>query len=31
MPFIYLEIVLEALIKGMGKQNFSSLNYLADM
>lgn len=30
VPFIYLEIVLEALIKGMGKQNFSSLNYLAE-
>ncbi len=30
VPFIYLEIVLEALIKGMGKQGFSSLNYLAE-
>lgn len=30
VPFIYLEIVLEALIKGMGQQNFSSLNYLAE-
>ena len=30
VPFIYLEIVLEALIKGMGRQNFSSLNYLAE-
>ena len=30
VPFIYLEIVSEALIKGMGKQNFSSLNYLAE-
>ena len=30
VPFIYLEIVLEALLKGMGKQNFSSLNYLAE-
>lgn len=30
VPFIYLEIVLEALIKGMGNQNFSSLNYLAE-
>ncbi len=30
VPFIYLEIVLEALIKGMGKQNFSSWNYLAE-
>ncbi len=30
VPFIYLEIILEALIKGMGRQNFSSLNYLAE-
>lgn len=30
VPFIYLEIVLEALIKGMGLQGFSSLNYLAE-
>ncbi|MCD7958263.1 MAG: oligosaccharide flippase family protein [Ruminococcus sp.] len=30
VPFIYLEIVLEALIKGMGRQNFSSLNYLTE-
>ena len=30
VPFIYLEIVLEALIKGMGLQAFSSLNYLAE-
>lgn len=30
IPFIYLEIVLEALIKGMGLQGFSSLNYLAE-
>lgn len=30
VPFIYLEIVLEALIKGMGMQGFSSLNYLAE-
>lgn len=30
VPFIYLEIVLEALIKGMGLQTFSSLNYLAE-
>jgi stage V sporulation protein B len=30
VPFIYLEIVLEALIKGMGLQSFSSLNYLAE-
>lgn len=30
VPFIYLEIVLEALIKGMGLQAFSSLNYLSE-
>lgn len=30
VPFIYLEIVLEALIKGMGLQGFSSLNYTAE-
>lgn len=30
VPFIYLEIVLESLIKGMGAQGFSSLNYLAE-
>ncbi len=30
VPFIYLEIILEALIKGMGQQRFSSLNYLME-
>ncbi len=30
IPFIYLEIILEAMIKGMGLQGFSSLNYLAE-
>lgn len=30
VPFIYLEIVLEAIIKGLGLQGFSSLNYLAE-
>lgn len=30
VPFIYMEIVLEAMIKGMGMQGFSSLNYLAE-
>lgn len=30
VPFIYLEIILEAMIKGMGLQGFSSLNYLAE-
>jgi len=30
VPFIYMEIVLESMIKGMGLQSFSSLNYLAE-
>lgn len=30
VPFIYLEIVLESIIKGMGAQAFSSLNYLCE-
>lgn len=30
VPFIYMEIILEAMIKGMGQQAFSSLNYLAE-
>ncbi|WP_037270709.1 oligosaccharide flippase family protein [Ruminococcus flavefaciens] len=30
IPFIYMEIVLEAIIKGMGLQGFSSMNYLAE-
>ncbi len=30
VPFIYMEIVLEAIIKGMGEQGFSSVNYLAE-
>lgn len=30
VPFIYLEIVLEAMIKGMGLQGFSSINYLVE-
>lgn len=30
IPFIYMEIVLEAVIKGMGMQSFSSFNYLAE-
>ncbi|WP_303789074.1 polysaccharide biosynthesis C-terminal domain-containing protein [Ruminococcus flavefaciens] len=30
VPFIYMEIVLEAIIKGMGLQSFSSANYLAE-
>ncbi len=30
IPFIYLEIVLESIIKGIGAQAFSSLNYLVE-
>ncbi len=30
VPFIYLEMVLEAVIKGTGFQRFSSLNYLVE-
>ena len=30
VPFIYLEIILEAVIKGLGKHSFSSMNYLAE-
>lgn len=30
VPFIYMEIVLEAMVKGMGLQSFSSLNYFAE-
>ena len=30
VPFIYLEIILEAIIKGLGLQGFSSMNYLAE-
>lgn len=30
IPFIYLEIVLEGMLKGMGRQNFSTLNSLAE-
>ena len=30
VPFIYMEIVLEAVIKGLGMQSFSSLNYLIE-
>lgn len=30
VPFIYMEIILESLIKGMGMQAFSSMNYLAE-
>ena len=30
VPLIYLEIILEGVLRGLGKQNFSSLNYLAE-
>ena len=30
VPFIYLEIVLESIIKGLGEQGFSSVNYLCE-
>lgn len=30
VPFIYLEIILEGILKGMGKHIFSSLNYLVE-
>lgn len=30
VPFIYLEIILEAIIKGTGRQQFSMINYLAE-
>ena len=30
VPFIYLEIVLESIIKGIGAQAFSSVNYLCE-
>ncbi len=30
VPFIYLEIILEGILKGMGKHTFSSVNYLVE-
>ena len=30
VPFSYLEIILEGILRGLGKQNFSSVNYLAE-
>ncbi len=30
IPFIYLEIVLECILKGLGKQNFSTINSLCE-
>lgn len=30
VPCIYLEIIMEGILRGLGKQNFSSINYLAE-
>ena len=30
IPFIYLEIILEGILKGLGKQNFSTVNSLIE-
>ena len=30
IPCIYLEIIMEGMLRGLGKQNFSSVNYLAE-
>lgn len=30
VPFIYLEIVLESIIRGLGRPGFSSVNYIAE-
>ena len=30
IPCIYLEIIMEGILRGLGKQNYSSLNYLAE-
>ena len=30
IPFIYLEIILEGVLRGLGQQNLSSVNYLAE-
>lgn len=30
IPFIYLEIILESIIKGLGKQNFSTINSVCE-
>lgn len=30
VPFIYLEIIMEGILRGLGKQSFSSINYLAE-
>jgi stage V sporulation protein B len=30
VPLIYLEIVLESILKGLGKHGFSSINYIVE-
>lgn len=30
IPFIYLEIILEGILRGLGKHSFSTINYLAE-
>jgi stage V sporulation protein B len=30
VPLIYLEIILEGILRGLGRQNYSTLNYLAE-
>lgn len=30
VPFLYLEIIMEGILRGLGKQSFSSVNYLAE-
>ena len=30
VPFIYIEIIMEGILRGLGKQNFSSVNYLGE-
>ncbi len=30
VPFIYLEIIMEGVLRGLGRHNFSSINYLAE-
>jgi stage V sporulation protein B len=30
VPFIYAEIILESLLKGLGEHSFSSINYVAE-
>ncbi|MBR4200190.1 MAG: polysaccharide biosynthesis C-terminal domain-containing protein [Oscillospiraceae bacterium] len=30
VPFIYLEIIMEGILRGLGRHNFSTVNYLAE-